>query len=395
MVQAAVIREISQGVVPQRQNITGNVTFNLMKSEQLVWVIQDVDYLETVERRERRRTSHGVSVRVARGLYYRPSIFRSRPIEWEERSTPTPGGWACTTKHIYFAGSRKRFRVRYDKIVAFDPYEDGLTNATFEYQWIAGEEDISGATGSSHLLTTSEQGQTVQVKVTFTDDANNQETLTSAATVAVAPKPNSEPTGLPAITSPPQVGQTLTADTSAIADEDGLTNVSYRYQWIARGSDISGATGASHTLTAAEEGQTIQARVDFTDDAGNAESLTSAATVAVAPKPVPLTASFSNVPAAHDGSAFTFDLSFSENVKAGYERVRDDAFNVTGGDITQAQRKEQGSNQNWTITVQPSGNDAITITLPPTTDCDATGAICDYDGDMLSDSTSVQVAGPE
>ena len=78
------IREISQGVVPQRQNITGNVTFNLMKSEQLVWVIQDVDYLETVERRERRRTSHGVSVRVARGLYYRPSIFRSRPIEWEE-----------------------------------------------------------------------------------------------------------------------------------------------------------------------------------------------------------------------------------------------------------------------------------------------------------------------
>ena len=31
-----------------------------------------------------------------------------------------------TTKHIYFAGSRKRFRVRYDRIVAFDPYEDGF-----------------------------------------------------------------------------------------------------------------------------------------------------------------------------------------------------------------------------------------------------------------------------
>ena len=31
-----------------------------------------------------------------------------------------------TTKHIYFAGSRKRFRVRYDKIVAFEPYSDGL-----------------------------------------------------------------------------------------------------------------------------------------------------------------------------------------------------------------------------------------------------------------------------
>lgn len=35
-------------------------------------------------RRERRGTSHGLSIRVARGLYYRPSTFRSRPIEWEE-----------------------------------------------------------------------------------------------------------------------------------------------------------------------------------------------------------------------------------------------------------------------------------------------------------------------
>ena len=84
LVQAAVIRDITQGIIPQRQNVTGNVPFNLMKSETLVWVIQDVEYLETVVRRERRSTCHGVSVRVARGLYYRPSTFRSRPIEWEE-----------------------------------------------------------------------------------------------------------------------------------------------------------------------------------------------------------------------------------------------------------------------------------------------------------------------
>ena len=31
-----------------------------------------------------------------------------------------------TTKHLYFAGSRKRFRVRYDRIVSFDPYDDGF-----------------------------------------------------------------------------------------------------------------------------------------------------------------------------------------------------------------------------------------------------------------------------
>ena len=97
-----------------------------MKSEQLVWVIQGVDYLETVTRRERRGTSHGVSIRVARGLYYRPSTFRSRLIEWEETVHADAGMLGLRTKHIYFAGSRKRFRVRYDKIVAFEPYSDGL-----------------------------------------------------------------------------------------------------------------------------------------------------------------------------------------------------------------------------------------------------------------------------
>ncbi len=84
LVQAAVIRDVTQGIIPKRQRVNGAVPFNLMKSEQLVWVIQGVDYLETVVQREHRGASHGLSIRVARGLYYRPSAFRSRPIEWEE-----------------------------------------------------------------------------------------------------------------------------------------------------------------------------------------------------------------------------------------------------------------------------------------------------------------------
>ena len=126
LVQAAVIRDVTQGIVPQRQNTTGTIPFNLMKSETLVWVIQDVDYLETVVRRERQGTSHGLSIRVARGLYYRPSTFRSRPIEWDETVHADTGLLGLTTKHIYFAGRKKKFRVRYDRIVSFDPYDDGF-----------------------------------------------------------------------------------------------------------------------------------------------------------------------------------------------------------------------------------------------------------------------------
>ena len=126
LIKAAVIRDIIEGIIPQRQNIQGRVPFNLMKSETLVWVMQDVDYLEVVTRRERRGSSHGLSIRVARGVYYRPGTFRSRSVEWDETVHQDTGLLGFTTKHLYFSGSKKKFRVRYDRIVDLEPYDDGF-----------------------------------------------------------------------------------------------------------------------------------------------------------------------------------------------------------------------------------------------------------------------------
>ena len=94
----------------------------------------------------------------------------------------------------------------------------------------------------------------------------------------VAPT-NGPATGKPEITGTIEVGETLTADTSRIADVDGLTSVSYRYQWIrvdgTTESNIAGATSDTYTLVAADEGKGIRVRVSFNDDAGNPETLTS------------------------------------------------------------------------------------------------------------------------
>ncbi len=126
LAKAAVLREVAEGVVPKRMAFDGPTPFNLMKSEQLVWVISDVDYYETRVRRIRQGTSHGLSIRVARGLYYRPGVFRSEAIEREETNLADIGVLGFTTKHLYFHGPNKRFRIRYDKIVSFEPYADGL-----------------------------------------------------------------------------------------------------------------------------------------------------------------------------------------------------------------------------------------------------------------------------
>ena len=168
---------------------------------------------------------------------------------------------------------------------------DGLTSPTYTYQWIGvatdnTETNISSATASTYTLVAADQGTTVKVTVSFTDDASNAETLTSAATAAVSAAANTLATGAPTITGTAQVGQTLTAGTTAIMDADGLTSPTYTYQWIGVATDntetnISSATASTYTLVAADQGTTVKVTVSFTDDASNAETLTSAATAAV------------------------------------------------------------------------------------------------------------------
>ena len=274
--------------------------------------------------------------------------------------------------------------------------DDGLSNAVFSYQWQADGAEISSATSDTYTLADADEGKAMSVKVSFTDDAGNEETLTSAATAAVDAKPNTPATGQPTISGTAQVGETLTADTSGIADDDGLSNSVFSYQWQADGAEISSATSDTYTLADADEGKAMSVTVSFTDDAGNDETLTSAATGAVDGAPsTPLTALTENAAASHDGeSVFTFELRFSEEFGISYKTLRDHAFTVTGGTVKKAQRIEQGSNIGWKITVRPNSDGAVTIILPITEDCEAQGAICTEDGRMLSNELVLTVSGP-
>ena len=95
---------------------------------------------------------------------------------------------------------------------------------------------------------------------------------------------NTAAMGAPTITGTAQVGQTLTAVTTGITDADGLTSPTYTYQWIrvdGTEADIAGENSSTYTLDSADLGKTIKVKVSFTDDASNAETLTSAATATV------------------------------------------------------------------------------------------------------------------
>ena len=215
--------------------------------------------------------------------------------------------------------------------------DDGLDSAVFAYQWLSDDAEIGGATGSTYTLLAGDEGRTIKVRVTIIDDAENETTLTSAATnaVAAAPQPNSSATGLPTISGTTQVGETLTANTSGIADDDGLVNVAFAYQWLGDDTDITGATASTYSLVAADAGKTIKVRVSFSDNRENAESLTSAATnpVEAAPEP-PATPTGLTTVVSHDAVTLTWDDPQDDAITGYVILRRDRAIHPVGTFVT-------------------------------------------------------------
>ena len=153
---------------------------------------------------------------------------------------------------------------------------DGL--GTISYQWQAGGSDISGATSSTYTLTEAEVGKTVTVVASYTDGHSTAEHVTSTTTGAIV-NVNDAPTGNVTIDGTATQGQTLTADSSTLADSDGLGAISY--QWLADGVNITGATGSTLLLGAGQRGKVITVDASYTDGHGTAEHVSSTATETV------------------------------------------------------------------------------------------------------------------
>ena len=122
--------------------------------------------------------------------------------------------------------------------------------------------------------------------------------------------------------------------------------------------------------------------------------------VPAAPTSEQLTASFSEVPETHDGSKFTFNLTFSPEPDLSYKTLLNHAFTVVNGSVVKAERrmKKPVRNHRWTIHVKPDLDDednpvgAISITLPATTSCNRQASICTSGNLPLSHSTQVDIS---
>ena len=182
---------------------------------------------------------------------------------------------------------------------------------------------LSGSAVELTLASAVASGETVTVGYTVPAGANAAPLKDSSGNAAAsftgeavtneteAPA-NSAPTGLPAITGTPRVGEVLTASVSDIEDGDGLDGVTFAYQWLANDgendTEIENATGATHQVGPAEVGKTLKVRVTFTDEGGTEEVLTSAATEAVEALPVAVSIVAASSPVT-EGSYAVFTLT--------------------------------------------------------------------------------------
>ena len=208
---------------------------------------------------------------------------QSNQQDWKQSPTGlavSPGDEAGELVITWDANSQDS-KTLSDYRVAWTPDGEGF-KPNSETDWNA------FPTSNELVVTGLSAGATYKVKVRARYDDSKISKWSDVVSGQSGVTPNSPATGQPTISGIAEVGDTLTAGTSAIADDNGLTNAVPSHQWVrsTAGShtDIPGATNASYVITPADAESKIKVRVSFTDDDGYLETLTSAATASV-PEP--------------------------------------------------------------------------------------------------------------
>lgn len=124
--RAQMLRQLLNDEPPSLIKVSGDLPVLLQKSEQLFYLFHGVKFHEDRTTTHYEGRSSGVSIRVAKGVYYRTGGFRGHPVKETTMTYIDTGMFLITDKHVYFHGSEKSFRTRIDRIVGLQPYSDGV-----------------------------------------------------------------------------------------------------------------------------------------------------------------------------------------------------------------------------------------------------------------------------
>jgi hypothetical protein len=116
------LREIATGNIPE-VTVTNMV---VQKGEKAYWAEVGKILEERVIRRRYEGGSHGVSIRIAKGLSYRVGAHRGQLIADSAVVPVSYGELVITNKRIVFKGDKKSFSLKLEKILNIEFYSDGV-----------------------------------------------------------------------------------------------------------------------------------------------------------------------------------------------------------------------------------------------------------------------------
>ena len=156
----------------------------------------------------------------------------------------------------------------------FDWREDDQDVIALEYQWFVDNVLVTGETASTYTVRATDLGKRIKV--------NAGVVFTGGVRLLSYDSPETNPVqGVPVILGVVAVGQTLTADTSALSDPDGPATLVFSYQWSSDGEAVTGRTASTYVVRGLDTRKSLTVEVSYTDGAGKEERITSEPTVAV------------------------------------------------------------------------------------------------------------------
>ncbi|NYE38897.1 hypothetical protein F4692_004052 [Nocardioides cavernae] len=145
-------------------------------------------------------------------------------------------------------------------------------DVTNSYQWLRDGARISGATGTTYVLTVADMGKAISLQVTGTKPSHD-DGVTVSNTLGVTAAGALQATVQPTITGTATVGQSLKASTGTWSQAAPKLT----YQWVRTGAPIPGATSATYKLTPEDAGRDVAVVVTATKSGFSDGSATSAA----------------------------------------------------------------------------------------------------------------------
>ena len=122
-----ILNDIFEGKVPKsRFYLTSNSPFLLEKQEEIIWAFTNVEFYEQRNKTTYEGRSQGVSIKIAKGLYYRTGQFKGIPVTDSEMTFIDFGVLALTNKNLYFSSASKSFKTPYKKLISMTQYSDGV-----------------------------------------------------------------------------------------------------------------------------------------------------------------------------------------------------------------------------------------------------------------------------